>query len=62
MNFKTMSGNEILLNLDNYENLRHSELVGGLIALGYRDRKKEHDWNAHPILQKCLKSIYERLP
>jgi hypothetical protein len=49
INFKKMSGNEILLNLDNYENLRHSELVGGMISLANKDKKREHDWNAHPI-------------
>lgn len=38
MNFKKMKSNEILLNLDNYENLEHSELIGGLIELSYRDK------------------------
>lgn len=40
-----MSGNEILLNLDNNENLAHSELISGLIELGKRDKKGQHDWN-----------------
>lgn len=34
IHFKTMSGNEILLNLDNCENLRNGELVSGLFELG----------------------------
>ena len=38
MNFKNMSSNEILLNLDNVENLATSELVGGLIELSKRDK------------------------
>lgn len=40
-----MSGNEILLNLDNNENLAHSELISGLIELGKRDKDGKHDWN-----------------
>ena len=44
-----MHGNEILLNLDNHENLRNSEVVGGLTALARRDKEKEFDWNNHPI-------------
>lgn len=44
-----MSGNEILLNLDNCENLTHGELMSGLIELGKRDKKKEFDWNTHAI-------------
>lgn len=38
INFKKMSGNEIILNLDNHENLTHGELVGGLLELGKRDK------------------------
>lgn len=34
INFKEMSGNEILLNLDNNENLANTELVSGLLELG----------------------------
>lgn len=56
-----MSGNEILLNLDNCENLRNTELVGGLIALSNKDRNREFDWNNHPITAKCLKEIYKRI-
>lgn len=57
LNFKNMTSNEILLNLDNNENLQHSELVGGLIELTLRDRKQEHDWNEHPITAKCLEDL-----
>ena len=38
-----MSGNEILLNLDNHENLSNSELVSGLLELGKRDPGNEHE-------------------
>lgn len=37
INFKTMGGNEILLNLDNCENLRNGELISGLYELSKRD-------------------------
>jgi hypothetical protein len=43
------SGNEILLNLDNCDNLRNGELISALIELGKRDAAKEHDWNNHAI-------------
>lgn len=62
INFKNMSGNEILLNLDNNENLAHSELISGLIELGKRDKNGEHDWNQHPITAKCLKDLKSRIP
>ena len=62
INFKKMSGNEILLNLDNNENLAHSELISGLIELGKRDKKSEHDWNQHPITTKCIKDLKSRIP
>ncbi len=62
INFKNMSGNEILLNLDNNENLAHSELISGLLELGKRDKKNEHDWNQHPITAKCIKDLKTRIP
>ena len=63
INFKVMqSGNEILLNLDNCDNLRNGELISALIELGKRDNKKEHDWNSHPIVQKALEELRQRLP
>ncbi len=36
LNFKNMTGNEILLNLENAEHLRSGELVGALMELGLR--------------------------
>lgn len=56
-----MSGNEILLNLDNCENLRNSELIGGLLELAKRDKNKEHDWNNHPYVAKCMDDIKKRI-
>jgi nitric oxide reductase activation protein len=61
INFKNMrSGNEILLNLDNYENLTDSELVSALLELGERDKNKQFNWNEHPITEKCLKDLKKR--
>ena len=57
-----MSGNEILLNLDNHENLANSELISGMIELGKRDKNHEHDWNRHPISAKCIKDLKQRIP
>jgi hypothetical protein len=55
MNFKKMaSGNEILLNLDNSDNLRNGELVGGLVELSRRDADGQFDWNSHAITAKSL--------
>jgi hypothetical protein len=63
MNFKLMkSGNEILLNLDNCDNLRNGELISGLIELGRRDANQEFDWNNHAIVQKALAEVKQRLP
>ena len=56
------SGNEILLNLDNYEHLADSELVSGLIELAKRDSHIEHNWNAHPTTERCLRDLKERMP
>jgi hypothetical protein len=57
-----MTSNEILLNLDNHENFANSELIGGLIELGKRDKKREHDWNLHPITASALQDFKHRLP
>ena len=57
-----MSGNEILLNLDNNEHLSNSELVSGLVELGKRDNRRLHDWNTHPVSVKCIADFKKRLP
>jgi hypothetical protein len=63
INFKLMqSGNEILINLDNCDNLRNGELISGMIELGRRDRAQEHDWNNHAIVLKCVAELKQRLP
>ena len=57
-----MTSNEILLNLDNYENFADSELVGGLIELSARDKHNEFNWNEHPITKKCLEQLKSKQP
>jgi len=54
INFKSMSGNEILINLNNVTNLGQQEMMGGLLELTKRDKKREHDWNVNPITAKCV--------
>ena len=62
INFKNMTGNEILLNLDNNVNLRNGELISGLLELGKRDKENEFDWNNHAITAKCFIDLKKRLP
>ena len=61
LNFKNMTSNEILLNLENHPNFANSELIGGLIELTNRDRKQEFDWNTHPITASCLDDVKKRI-
>ena len=55
-----MSGNEILINLNNLENLTQTEMMGGLLELAKRDRAQKYNWNQHPITARCIKT-YARL-
>lgn len=56
------SGNEVLINLDNADNLRNGELVSGLIELGRRDKKQEFEWNNHAMVAKSITELKQRLP
>ena len=62
MNFKVMSGNEILLNLENVEYLRLSELINSLIELGKRKGQETHDWELHPYTKQALELLNKRIP
>lgn len=62
LNFKKMTSNEILLNLDNNTSLTNSELIGGLLELTKRDREQRFDWTEHPITAACLKDLKQRQP
>lgn len=57
INFKQMSGNEILINLNNVKNLGQQEMMAGLLELSRRDKKGKHDWNVNPITARCV-SVY----
>jgi len=61
INFKNMSGNEILINLNNVRNLGQQEMMAGLLELSKRDKKKEHDWNINPITAKCVQIYTEKV-
>lgn len=63
LDFKRISGNEILLHLENAENLRPSELCSALIELHKREitSKKEIDWNNHEWLKKVVLLIKKRV-
>jgi hypothetical protein len=61
LNFKNMSSNEILVNLNNHEHLPDSELVGGMIELTSRARTApDVDWNEHHISAKCIADLKHR--
>lgn len=60
INFKQMSSNEILLNLENHRNFASSELVGALIELSVRDQIEQFDWNEHPITASALYDLKKR--
>ena len=49
-----MSGNEILINLNNVENLGQQEMMAGLLELIRKDKKGLYDWNTNPITAKCI--------
>lgn len=59
--FKQMSGNEILLNLENSRELRDSELISGLLELGKRDKKNEHDWMVHQWVRDAIADLTSRV-
>ncbi len=61
IHFKAMTGNEIILNLDNAENLRNGELISGLYELGKRDAEGKYDWNSHPVTAKCIADLKKRM-
>jgi hypothetical protein len=60
INFKMMSGNEILLNLENSEFLRNSELVNALIELSKRKDQRKHDWEIHPYTKLAFDEVKKR--
>ena len=74
INFKTMSMEEIILNMENCELFRNGELVSSLLELGKRVRNKEQskslyysryvevDWKAWPLVSDALTQLENKLP
>eukprot|EP00331_Platyophrya_macrostoma_P013809 CAMPEP_0176419880 /NCGR_PEP_ID=MMETSP0127-20121128/8299_1 /TAXON_ID=938130 /ORGANISM="Platyophrya macrostoma, Strain WH" /LENGTH=331 /DNA_ID=CAMNT_0017800419 /DNA_START=151 /DNA_END=1146 /DNA_ORIENTATION=- len=60
LNFKQMTGNEILLYLENPQNLRLSEFASALNELIKKAGASEKDWANHPWIQNCAKWATEK--
>ena len=56
-----MSGNEILINLNNLDNLGQQEMMAGLLELSKRDKKNKHDWNYNPITARCIQEYTKKV-
>lgn len=62
LNFKMMSGNEILLYLENPENLRPSEFCSALLELRRKENADKIDWESHPWIQNCVETVKKDSP
>lgn len=69
--FSKMTGNEILLNMENGDYFRPTEVVGSLSALCHIDEQTsidtqnprvEFDWEKHPYVSRVLDRLIELLP
>lgn len=62
--FKPMSGNQILLNLENHSQMKHAELMGALLELHKRSMaaRLEVDWNNHATMVAVVGTIRSQLP
>lgn len=67
INFRLMSGNEILLNMQNSEHFRNSELSNALYELSRRiylpvnENFKEYNWERHEYVKHCMKVLLKRI-
>lgn len=61
INFKNMSGNEILLNLQNVEYLRPSEFASALLELSKRPSPNDVDWSKHEWITHCAEIATKNL-
>ena len=61
MMFKQMGGNEILLNLENANEMRDSELISALLELGKRDKNNDHDWTVHKWVRAAIADLTGRV-
>jgi hypothetical protein len=56
-----MTGNEILLNLDNHQHFAVTELLGALHELSTRQTPKRIDWMTHPIVAGAMNHLKEKV-
>mmetsp|Transcript_27485 Transcript_27485/g.20648 ORF Transcript_27485/g.20648 Transcript_27485/m.20648 type:complete len:103 (+) Transcript_27485:206-514(+) len=61
INFKKMSGNEILLNMENCKYFSNGELTSSLIELAKRDKTNQFDWAQHPYVAQAFKLLHQRV-
>ena len=54
LNFKNMTGNEILINMQYSNYMTTGEVLNCLIVLHQRDRNLEYPWATHPWFQKAI--------
>ncbi len=60
INFKRMSGNEILLNMQNAEYFRDEEVMECLRCFLMQDGLNQHNWEENSLFQHFFKRITER--
>lgn len=67
INFRMMSGNEILLNMQNSQHFRNSELSNSLYELSRRldipinKSHKNFDWEKHEYVKNCIEVLLRRI-
>lgn len=68
MNFKVMTGNEILLNMLNVKYFRNSELVNAFYEFSKRIKLPENEelsnvkWTQHPYFRRVFQRIIMKMP
>jgi hypothetical protein len=61
MDFKGMTGNEVLINLQHVENMTTGEMLNCLHALSKHDRRNEYPWVEHPWFSQAMKLYKTRV-
>ena len=61
INFKRMTGNEILLNLENHNYLAITELLGALHELSKKTPPKHVDWMSHPTTASAMLHLKSKI-
>lgn len=60
LKFDVMSGNEILLYLEQASQLRNSELLDSLVELNRRNTKEQLKLNEHPWVLKAFEIAFKK--